>query len=313
MRRGLVKKRQRLIEELRQSEFFLGFRDAFEGVTGLEVSLLEVGGVRGELDCIAGEGPSPEFCRLISGGAGGCGWRLSAIDECARDSGGGCPTENFQCPAGLIESRVPVIVRGLEVAALAAGRVMVEGAGSMGLDRILAGVRERRELDEDEEALLREAYEDLRRMGERGYRSSVALLEYFALQLGAYGDQLGAQGDGGEPEQVRRALDYVAENLRDDFQLGDIARAAGASPYHLCRIFKASRGMTLTEHVNRMRIDAAKRLLSDRSERVGRVAYEVGYRSLSQFNRAFLRYEGRSPTAWRSEPAPRGPGRGRKA
>jgi AraC-like DNA-binding protein len=57
--------------------------------------------------------------------------------------------------------------------------------------------------------------------------------------------------------------------------------------------------MTTTEFVNRERVlDAKKRLLS-RYARVSEVALDVGFGSLSQFNRAFARYAGESPTEYR--------------
>ena len=58
-------------------------------------------------------------------------------------------------------------------------------------------------------------------------------------------------------------------------------------------------GMTLTEYVNRRRIEWAKRKLLNPQARVTEVAYDVGYQSLSQFNRSFLKYVGESPSRFR--------------
>jgi AraC-like DNA-binding protein len=73
------------------------------------------------------------------------------------------------------------------------------------------------------------------------------------------------------------------------------------SSFYFCKIFKKSTGMTLTEYVNRRRIEWAKRKLVNPQARVTEVAYEVGYQSLSQFNRSFLKYVGVSPTRFREQ------------
>ncbi len=69
----------------------------------------------------------------------------------------------------------------------------------------------------------------------------------------------------------------------------------------MCKIFKAATGMTLTEFIGRLRIEWAKQLLLHRSLSVSEIALEVGFNSLSQFNRLFSRYVGRPPTRFRNE------------
>jgi AraC-like DNA-binding protein len=53
--------------------------------------------------------------------------------------------------------------------------------------------------------------------------------------------------------------------------------------------------MSLIDYLGRVRIEKAKRLLQDPTLRVGRIALEVGFQSLSQFNRAFRKLTGQSP------------------
>ena len=59
--------------------------------------------------------------------------------------------------------------------------------------------------------------------------------------------------------------------------------------------------LTLTDYVNRCRIDWAKRELLKPEERISEIAFMVGYQSLSQFNRSFARIVGQSPTVYRRE------------
>ena len=78
-----------------------------------------------------------------------------------------------------------------------------------------------------------------------------------------------------------------------------VAKEVNISSFYFCKIFKQATGLTLTEHVNRQRIEWAKKKLLDREVRVTEVAFDVGYQSLSQFNRSFSKIVGESPTEYR--------------
>ncbi len=83
-----------------------------------------------------------------------------------------------------------------------------------------------------------------------------------------------------------------------------MARHSGVSPFHFCKIFKRFTGLTFTEYVNRARVEKAKQLLIKPQSRVTEVAYDVGFQSLSQFNRSFRRVMDQSPTEFRSSMTP---------
>ena len=58
-------------------------------------------------------------------------------------------------------------------------------------------------------------------------------------------------------------------------------------------------GTTFTEFVSRTRIEKAKNLLLNPNLRVSAIAYEVGFQSLTHFNRVFKKVIGESPTVYR--------------
>jgi AraC-like DNA-binding protein len=72
------------------------------------------------------------------------------------------------------------------------------------------------------------------------------------------------------------------------------------SRHYFCKIFKQASGITFTEFVARVRVDKTKGLLSDPRLRITDVADGAGFTAISQFNRAFRRYAGSSPTAYRA-------------
>ncbi len=78
----------------------------------------------------------------------------------------------------------------------------------------------------------------------------------------------------------------------DRLSLDDVASAAGVSSFYFCKLSKQTTSMTFTEYVNRKRVECAQAALLKPQERITEIAFEVGYKSLSQFNRSFLKYAG---------------------
>lgn len=78
-----------------------------------------------------------------------------------------------------------------------------------------------------------------------------------------------------------------------------MAQFANASPFHFCKLFKRVTGRTFTNFLSRVRIERSKNLLINPQLRVSEIAYEVGFQSLTHFNRVFQRILGQSPTEYR--------------
>jgi AraC-like DNA-binding protein len=70
--------------------------------------------------------------------------------------------------------------------------------------------------------------------------------------------------------------------------------------FHFCKVFHKTTGLTFTDYVARVRLDDAKTQLLNPSRRISEVAYDVGFQSLTQFNRTFKRVFGQSPTEFRA-------------
>lgn len=131
-------------------------------------------------------------------------------------------------------------------------------------------------------------------------RALETMLRLFATQLGDYAERLFLQTADNEPESVRRARQHILGHLTEPLTLEEVARQAGVSPFHFCKIFKRATGLTFTEFVNRARVEQAKRLLLKPQARITEIAYDVGFQSLSQFNRSFRRVTDESPTEYRA-------------
>jgi AraC-like DNA-binding protein len=69
-------------------------------------------------------------------------------------------------------------------------------------------------------------------------------------------------------------------------------------------MFKKATGLNFTDYVSRVRVEKAKNLLLNRNLRISEIAYEIGFQSLTHFNRVFKRIMGESPTEYRGQLSP---------
>ena len=100
------------------------------------------------------------------------------------------------------------------------------------------------------------------------------------------------------PHLLRRIDDWIAEHLDGPIRLGDLAALADLSEFHLHRMFRTSRGVTLQGWILAARIARAKRLLATETPLI-EIALACGFSSQSHFTRAFKAETGLTPQVWR--------------
>jgi transcriptional regulator GlxA family with amidase domain len=92
---------------------------------------------------------------------------------------------------------------------------------------------------------------------------------------------------------VHRVQDAITQNPAAHWQMGKLARMAGASSRHLTRLFQEYAGMSVTEYRNNLRVALARQLLSQTEMDMEQVAERSGFGSARQMRRAWKRvYEG---------------------
>lgn len=93
---------------------------------------------------------------------------------------------------------------------------------------------------------------------------------------------------------------YIRRNLASgDLGAAEIAAAFGVATRTVHKTF-AAEGDTVSRYVNNLRLDRAAAALRDSDATIAAIAYGVGYRDLSYFNRRFHRRFGASPRDWRA-------------
>lgn len=200
---------------------------------------------------------------------------------------------------GVMTTLVPVRVGKNTVAALHTGGVRLAPATAAAFApvarELLAQDRSAADLHE-----ARTEFTALPVMQADRYHAAVALLGSFALQMGESAHRFLFAHATHEPETIRKAKQFIHENLAQPLTLEGVAKAVSVSPFHFCKIFKQATGLTFTDFVNRARVEKAKRLLMKPAARITEVAYDSGFQSLSHFNRSFRRVAAESPTEFRS-------------
>lgn len=287
---------RRLVEALQSTPLYRQYQQAFRKATGLGLMLRIP--ETDEMPAANERAEQNSFCREMSTSAFNCdacaSSRKALKNQCGTMGASG------HCFAHMSISALPVTVGDTLIAYIWTGQVFVTGKKT-GSFTSISRMLHRAGAGAGEIARLHLLWKTTPEIPEEQYTSVVTLLRIFAQQLGESAAALLLQGTPGEPESVRKARHYVRDHLTNRITLEEVSRHAGLSPHHFSRIFHEASGLTLTDYINRSRIGAARQLLLKDGARVSEVAFEVGYQSLSQFNRSFLRITGRSPLNYRRQ------------
>ncbi|OAB35104.1 AraC family transcriptional regulator [Paenibacillus macquariensis subsp. defensor] len=102
-------------------------------------------------------------------------------------------------------------------------------------------------------------------------------------------------------ERMNNALDYIENNLDDEIDYKEIARAAYCSEFHFSRMFSSISGISLSEYIRRRRLTLAAFEFQKSDIRIIDVAVKYGYVSADSFSRAFQKTHGLRPSDARNK------------
>jgi AraC-like DNA-binding protein len=103
-----------------------------------------------------------------------------------------------------------------------------------------------------------------------------------------------------EPVEIWKTRKFIEEHSGEELSLSRVAKAVNIHPNYLSEKFKQVTGVKFVEYVARTRFERACGLLRNGDRRISEIAFAVGFQSLSQFNRVFKRFSGKSPTQYRA-------------
>lgn len=277
---------------LERSALYRNYQQAFENTLGLPLELVRPDTIDFPL---ATSCRRNRFCSLMAAYNSSCAACLKLQQRLIETSSGEVKTA--ECIAGLTESAIPVRVGERLAGFLRTGQVFLRPPSRA---RFLAVLRETGiARDSAEAAHLEVAYFRSVSLDRAQYAAALSLLVIFAHHLGTLANRLLLERENPDHPALAKARAFIARNFTQPLRLRDIARAVSVSPDYFCKLFSRATGVTFTQYVARMRAEVAKHHLLNPNTRIREAAFAAGFQSLTQFNRAFRRVAGESPTAFR--------------
>jgi AraC-like DNA-binding protein/ligand-binding sensor protein len=283
-----------LVETLCSSKIYQDYERAFSEATGLPVALRPVESWQLPHHGQRSENP---FCAMMATKSRACAACLQVQQKLSESARHDAASET--CQVGLCDTAVPVKLGDKLVGFLHTGQIFRRKPTDAQFERVMklcadwgiqVGVEK-----------LRDAYFGTRVLSNREHEAMVKLLQIFAQHLSMVSNQVVVQEQNAEPPVITRAKEFIKQHQKEDISLTQVAQAVNTSTFYFCKMFKKFTGINFTDYVSRVRIENAKNLLLNPNLRVSEIAYEVGFQSLTHFNRVFKKVIGQSPTEYRSQ------------
>lgn len=283
-----------LVANLAKSDLYREYGSAYNEATGLPLAIrpLEYWQVP-----LHHQKKENSFCALMAARSGTCAACLQTQERLTR-SAMEAPATTV-CVRGLSEAAAPIRLGEQTIGFLQTGQVMRSKPTASQFAKVLRQVRETGV--ETEESILREAYFKTPVVSQKRLDSAAQLLGIFAQHLALKGNEITLRAAGTEPPLVTKAKAYIRDHQEGPLSLEEVAKAVHTSKFNFCKIFKKATGLTFTDYLARVRTEKAKKLLADLNRRISEIAYDVGFQSLTHFNRIFRTLTGLSPTAYRAQ------------
>ncbi len=268
------------------------YERAFGRATGLPLRLRNTGVCR--LDRRRTEYENP-FCTMVLKHRRSCAACLQVQQRLAGSAG--LTPRSATCFAGLCDTAVPVKVGEKLIGFLHTGQVFLKQPGKRKFEQTVRQLRTwgvKVNLKR-----LGEAYFKSRVVTPEQYASMIGLLAIFAQHLTLVCHKILVEPRQMEPVAITRARQYIQKHQADNLSLDEVARVARISPFYFCKLFRRVTGLNFTQYVSLLRVEKAKKLLLDSNLRINDICVQIGFQSLTHFNRVFKRVIGQSPTGYR--------------
>lgn len=104
-------------------------------------------------------------------------------------------------------------------------------------------------------------------------------------------------------DRLSDVFEYVKKNYKEDISLIEIAKIANLTPTSFCRMFKTKTKKPFVEYMNEIRVSNACKFLIETDMGMSEIAYECGYKTVSNFNKFFKKLTGTTPKEYRKNAA----------
>ncbi|MDR1209541.1 MAG: AraC family transcriptional regulator [Clostridiales bacterium] len=103
----------------------------------------------------------------------------------------------------------------------------------------------------------------------------------------------------GENDVVRSVIRILTDNIYGSVSMDEILRRISFSKSYLTRLFRNNTGFTIMEYYSNMKIDEAKKLISENSLSLTEIAEKLGYYSIHYFSSQFKKKTRMTPSEYK--------------
>ena len=145
-----------------------------------------------------------------------------------------------------------------------------------------------------------DTYSDARRFFELQLKSLINNLIFKLLDYGLL-EIYDNPSEDSDVKTVRKVVDYISENYRENITLAKLANLVSMSETGLSRLFRSVTGMSCIDYVIEFRLSRAMSMLRFSDRPVIEIAYDVGFNNISYFNRTFKKHFNQTPSQCRRD------------
>lgn len=103
---------------------------------------------------------------------------------------------------------------------------------------------------------------------------------------------------------VQRMQDYIEKHLYEEISLAQLAEVSLYSPWYSYKIFKEFTGLSISDYIRKLRLSKSALKLRDEKVRIVNIAYDMGFKSVDGYQRAFKKEFNCNPYEYAKHPIP---------
>lgn len=100
---------------------------------------------------------------------------------------------------------------------------------------------------------------------------------------------------------IQKVITQIESDIASDLSLNNLSKIFEVNPSYLSTLFKKETGNTLTDYVNKQRIERAKELLISTNMQIQNIAQRCGMLDVNYFTKTFKKYTDLTPKKYREK------------
>lgn len=125
------------------------------------------------------------------------------------------------------------------------------------------------------------------------------MCRWFVINIRKVSESLHIKPESQHSYHVSNCVKYIHKNYHENISLRDLSIKYDINNAYLSRIFKKETGKNLTDYINDVRIDEAKKLIETTTLKMYEIAEQCGFSSTQRFFMVFKKTVGTSPGDYR--------------